>query len=211
MNWINLFQFHTGSIKAQYRRAIAARLASFNSTLVRLKPLWMPRNFTKKPLFQFHTGSIKAIKANGHAFPIRCFNSTLVRLKRVTATIKASNSGCFNSTLVRLKPTHQEAGTIQQFRFNSTLVRLKRRSQTYLLRPPGMFQFHTGSIKAPFGNQQGGGIGMFQFHTGSIKAFKLFQDFKQFLLFQFHTGSIKAKRNLTGNPLKTVSIPHWFD
>ncbi len=98
-----------------------------------------------------------------------------------------------------------------------------------------MFQFHTGSIKAPATFLPLGACIPFQFHTGSIKALFLALISSVVELFQFHTGSIKAcqKTARSSDPrggfnstlvrLKQsapmpgayvhhqVSIPHWFD
>ena len=53
----------------------------FNSTLVRLKGLHLPRDHRPDRLFQFHAGSIKAWRARSASSAFFSFNSTLVRLK----------------------------------------------------------------------------------------------------------------------------------
>ena len=86
------FQYHTGSIKADDAAAATLerkkRIASFNTTLVRLKRAEMLSSFEK--------GQLR-------------FNTTLVRLKleRGDFGSRAADAG-FNTTLVRLKRTEKK-------------------------------------------------------------------------------------------------------
>jgi len=78
---------------------------SFNSTLVRLRPV---------------RGLMRSSSAT-------CFNSTLVRLRHVEARAqRARTVPCFNSTLVRLRPTDLasfEASLSDKFQFHSGSIK----------------------------------------------------------------------------------------
>ena len=98
------FQFHNGSIKSSAPLLRLGSLSGFNSTMVRLKGVYLlqsgltrqrfnstmvrlkvqpfPKFKTASQLFQFHNGSIKRMQQPSEStLIISCFNSTMVRLK----------------------------------------------------------------------------------------------------------------------------------
>jgi hypothetical protein len=168
-----LFQFHSGSIQADY---VVCKRRLDNGVSI---PLWFDSGrLTRNSLQRFRTR----------------FNSTLVRFKLksrireigaittvsiplwfdsspLTAEFVAEVRRSFNSTLVRFKPLLNHNFTtnnglvsiplwfdssrisdifteVNSKCFNSTLVRFKPASLTHLLRQKSLFQFHSGSIQA---------------------------------------------------------------
>ena len=80
-DYVTEFQFHYGTIKTG--RAASARhcVRAFNSTMVRLKLLFLAG--IKRPVrfFQFHYGTIKRGGEQRTRAWVPSFNSTMVRLK----------------------------------------------------------------------------------------------------------------------------------
>ena len=127
----------------------------------------------------------------GHALTVLIlFNSNLVRLKLYALRSFALLKPGFNSNLVRLKRYSLLYRRAAVKGFNSNLVRLKRAQDFAQGYAPSLFQFQSGTIKAPFLSDYIAAFFKFQFQSGTIKAVSL-------LL--YHLGHT------------LVSIPIWYD
>ena len=122
---LSTFQFQHGTIKALLEFVFIYTPFSFNSNMVRLKPL-----------------SFRALR-----LPFKSFNSNMVRLKRTILKYYLLFCIRFNSNMVRLKLCCPSLQYRYCIRFNSNMVRLKLEKFGYvtlILK----FQFQHGTIKA---------------------------------------------------------------
>ena len=141
-----IFQFHYGTIKSFIEFCSIVSNIHFNSTMVRLKAVWM--------------GFLARRKLH--------FNSTMVRLK-VSHGIMCERLSCnFNSTMVRLKEGSAVTvgvTTIFQFHYGTIKSGISRENEFHDV----AFQFHYGTIKSQHVTPSWTSITIFQFHYGTIK------------------------------------------
>jgi len=144
------FQFHSGSIQTCYRFCfIHKKHRSFNSTLVRFKPvtaLWVI------PL------------------PIG-FNSTLVRFKLPDHSLLLSKllKFQFHSGSIQTMVRDFSGARSRKFQFHSGSIQTCRDRVEKIRR--SLFQFHSGSIQTSYVNAGTRANSRFQFHSGSIQTF----------------------------------------
>ena len=67
--YVNLFQFHKGTIKTADKAYKETLNSYFNSIKVRLKPDWRAKSVTTVASFQFHKGTIKTPLSLRHTPP----------------------------------------------------------------------------------------------------------------------------------------------
>ena len=122
-----LFQFLNGSIKANKIVPQMKLHPSFNSSMVRLKPVELTKI----------------------ALQVIGFNSSMVRLKPEDLPSQRQRYPRFNSSMVRLKLYLMFLLPHTYLSFNSSMVRLKLDPHPSIVQYCLLFQFLNGSIKAP--------------------------------------------------------------
>ena len=179
------FQFHKGTIKAAHRQSY----------------------FIVAVVFQFHKGTIKASCPTLHHRCPCTFNSIKVQLRHKKLAPLTHSQGSFNSIKVQLRLEVSLHGDVIVCAFNSIKVQL-RHSSPDKTEYKKFFQFHKGTIKAPYRMARNARRRGFQFHKGTIKAIYFCLYSTYIIIFQFHKGTIKAiLRRTPTQTKKPLSIP----
>ena len=114
--------------------------------------------------------------------------------------------------MVRLKLVMSGSKIEKALRLNSTMVRLKQTNSPLIVSIVVTSQFHYGSIKTSLKDLLNNVVDASQFHYSSIKTQFRTETFKRIFKSQFHYGSIKTVPCvINGFPIRTTSIPLWFD
>ena len=184
------FQFHTGSIRSQFRnmKAVASN-PRFNSTLVRLED--SPVTVARRRFYSF--------------------NSTLVRLE--AGVFRRCASSVFSVSIPHWFDQKRCGKTRScwalSFQFHTGSIR--SRISAFVFKPLSVFQFHTGSIRSNLETarvKRRRHVSIPHWFDQKEKLGDCHVSIKEF---QFHTGSIRSWRVSSGNLTLQVSIPHWFD